>query len=55
MRYIKLLLIIFNTISVLHINLYKSVTHPVNAVKNMQGPAEILGCNICTFPITYPL
>lgn len=53
LRYPKLLLIIFETISGLHINLHKSVMYPVNTVDNMQGIAYVLGCNIGSLPTTY--
>lgn len=52
-RYLKLILIIFEIISGLHINFQKSVICPVNAVENVQRLAETLGWNIGTFPTTY--
>ncbi|WMV43163.1 hypothetical protein MTR67_036548 [Solanum verrucosum] len=50
---LNLTLFIFEAISGLHINMQKSTIYPVNEVLNLEELADILGCNIGSFPSTY--
>ncbi|WMV40276.1 hypothetical protein MTR67_033661 [Solanum verrucosum] len=46
-------LMVFESISGLHINMIKSIIYPVNKVQNLEKFADILSCNIGSFPTTY--
>ncbi|KAG5620677.1 hypothetical protein H5410_005895 [Solanum commersonii] len=37
----------------LHMNMLKSTIYPVNEVINLEELADIMGCNIGSFPFTY--
>ncbi|KAF3654186.1 hypothetical protein FXO37_16616 [Capsicum annuum] len=51
--YLNLTLLIFESLSGLHINMLKSVIFPVNEVSDLEELAGILGCNIGSLPTTY--
>ncbi|WMV25457.1 hypothetical protein MTR67_018842 [Solanum verrucosum] len=50
---LNLTLFIFEAISGLHMNMQKSTIYPVNEVLNLEELADIMGCNIGSFPSTY--
>ncbi|XP_070005201.1 uncharacterized protein [Nicotiana sylvestris] len=50
--YLNLTLMIFEAISGLHMNRLKSTIYPVNTVPNMEELAELMGCNVGSFPTT---
>ncbi|XP_019242382.1 PREDICTED: uncharacterized protein LOC109222482 [Nicotiana attenuata] len=53
LQYLNLTLLIFESISGLHINVLKSMIYPVNAVPNLDELAGIMSCDIGSFPTTY--
>lgn len=52
-QYLNLILLIFEAISGLHINMLKSVIYPANEVPDLEALAAILCCDTGTFPTTY--
>nr|XP_009610448.1 uncharacterized protein LOC104104150 [Nicotiana tomentosiformis]XP_016449348.1 PREDICTED: uncharacterized protein LOC107774363 [Nicotiana tabacum] len=50
---LNLILLIFEVLSGLHINMLKSIIYPVNEVQNLEDLAEILSCKTGSFPTTY--
>nr|XP_009623455.1 uncharacterized protein LOC104114666 [Nicotiana tomentosiformis] len=52
-QYLNLTLLIFEALSGLHINMIKSIIYPVNEVQNLEMLADILCCEIGSFPTTY--
>ncbi|XP_009789469.1 uncharacterized protein [Nicotiana sylvestris] len=53
LQYLNLTLLIFESISGLHINMVKSMIYPVNVVPNLDELADIMSCDIGSFPTTY--
>nr|XP_009779409.1 PREDICTED: uncharacterized protein LOC104228625 [Nicotiana sylvestris] len=53
LQYLNLTLLIFESISGLHINMLKNMIYPVNVVPDLEELAGIMCCGIGSFPITY--
>ena len=53
MAYFSWILLWFEALSELRVNLEKSVIIPVGAVENIDQLAEELGCRVRTLPSTY--
>lgn len=52
-HYLTLTLMIFEALSGLHVNMYKSIIYHINVVLGLEDLAEIMCCNIGSFPTTY--
>lgn len=52
-HYLSLTLMIFEALSGLHVNMYKSIIYPIKVVLGLEDLAEIMCCNIGSFPTTY--
>nr|XP_009785833.1 PREDICTED: uncharacterized protein LOC104234042 [Nicotiana sylvestris] len=52
-QYLNLTLLLFQAISGLHINMLKSKIYPINLVENLEELADIMGCDVGSFPTTY--
>lgn len=50
---LKMILLFFGAVSVLHINYAKSVLYRVNEISNLHKLEEILGCNMGPFLTKY--
>lgn len=53
MQYLKVTVLLFEEISVVHINMSTSIIFPVNEVAVMDKLAGIMGCGIGSFPPIY--
>jgi len=53
LKYLRVILVLFEGIFGLHINWRKSVMYPINEVNNMRGLVSILGGEIGALPTTY--
>ncbi|KAG5614537.1 hypothetical protein H5410_014361 [Solanum commersonii] len=53
LKYLRVILVLFEGISGLHINWRKSVMYPINEVNIMRGLTSILGGEIGALPTTY--
>lgn len=53
MKHLKAILLIFEGISGLHVNLEKSYIFPVNQIENLQVLADILGCQLDSLSTKY--
>jgi hypothetical protein len=52
-RNLRCLLLCFEAVSGLKINLFKSDIIPVGEIDDVEGLARILGCGVASLPITY--
>lgn len=53
LRYLRVILLLFEMISRLKINMGKSSVFAVNEVHNIQGLGDVLGCQIGELPTEY--
>ncbi|XP_049372997.1 uncharacterized protein LOC125837971 [Solanum verrucosum] len=53
LKYVRVILVLFEGVSGLHINRWKSFMYPINEVNNMSYIASILGGVVATLPTTY--
>lgn len=53
LKYLRVILVLFEGVSGLHINWRKSFMYPINEVNNMYLLASILGSEVGTLPTTY--
>ncbi|WMV34452.1 hypothetical protein MTR67_027837 [Solanum verrucosum] len=53
LKYVRVILVLFEGVSGLHINRWKSFMYPINEVNNMSYIALILGGVVATLPTTY--
>ena len=51
--HVRLLLLCFQAVTSLKVNVAKSEMVPIGEVNNMQALAEILGCRVGALPMTY--
>ena len=51
--HVRMLLLCFQAVTVLKVNVLKSEMVPIGEVNNVHALAEILGCRIGTLPMTY--
>lgn len=51
--YLSVTLLIFETISSLHMNMLKRTIYPINPIPNLEELAEVMCCKVGTFPTSY--
>ncbi|XP_059294623.1 uncharacterized protein LOC132047621 [Lycium ferocissimum] len=51
--HLKLILLLFEAVSGLHINFAKSVIYPLNEIPNIKEVADIMGCKVGVFLAKY--